>query len=122
MAFKIDLNKKDLKIDNNKHVEIADKDSDIEQRLTLKLDLMKGEWFLDTDLGVDYKAIFSLTGEEQLEFAKEEVRKSIETDKSVVEIKSIEARRNHLTETLELDLKVLCTDENEYTIKVRKGA
>lgn len=121
MAFKLDLNTRDLAIDNNKHVAIADKSDDIRQRLILKLELMKGEWFLDENEGIAWLEIFSLTGEEQEQRAKLEVRKVLNNDKAVVEIKRLEVKQDPQTAILTIDFTVLCTDENEYTIIIEKG-
>lgn len=121
MAFKLDLNTRDLAIDNNKHVAIADKSHDIRQRLILKLELMKGEWFLDENEGIPWLEIFSLTGEEQEQRAKLEVRKVLNNDKAIVEIRKLEVKQDPQTAVLTIDFTVLCTDEKEYTIIIEKG-
>lgn len=65
MAIKLNLQTRDLEFNRDKHVIIANKTEDIQQRLTLKVELMKSEWYLDKEEGIDWREIFSLTGEEQ---------------------------------------------------------
>lgn len=54
MAFKLNLNTRDLEIDSDKHIAIADKTHDIRQRITLKIEMMRGEWFLDENEGIPF--------------------------------------------------------------------
>lgn len=121
MAFKLNLNTRDLETDSNKHIAIADKTHDIRQRIVLKIEMMKGEWFLDENEGIPWLEIFSLTGEEQVQKAKTEVRKVLNDDKAVVEIRKLEVKQDPKTATLTIDFTILCTDEKEYTIIIKKG-
>lgn len=121
MAFKLNLNTRDLDINKDKHVVIANKDEDIAQRITLKIEMMKGEWFLDENEGIPWLDIFSLTGEEQEQRAKLEVRKVLSNDKAVVEIKKLEVKQDPKTAILEINFTVLCTNSKEYTIIIKKG-
>lgn len=121
MAFKLNLNTRDLDINKDKHVVIANKDEDIAQRITLKIEMMKGEWFLDENEGIPWLEIFSLTGEEQVQRAKTEVRKVLNNDKAVVEIRKLEVKQDPKTAALTIDFTILCTDEKEYTIIIKKG-
>lgn len=121
MAFKLNLNTRDLDIDNDKHIAIADKTHDIRQRIVLKIEMMRGEWFLDENEGIPWLEIFSLTGEEQVQRAKIEVRKVLNNDKAVVEIKKLEVKQDPKTAVLTIDFTILCTDKKEYTIIIKKG-
>lgn len=49
MAIKLNLQTRDLEFNRDKHVIIANKTEDIQQRLTLKVELMKSEWYLDKE-------------------------------------------------------------------------
>jgi|GEM_PF-2905870 len=121
MAFKLNLNTRNLEIDSDKHIVIADKTHDIRQRITLKIEMMRGEWFLDENEGIPWLEIFSLTGEEQEQRAKSEVRKVLNNDKAVVEIKRLEVKQDPKTAVLAINFTILCTDKNEYTIIIKKG-
>lgn len=120
MSIKLNLNTRDLEFDTEKHVVIANKTEDIQQRLTLKVELMKGEWYLDKEEGIDWKEIFSLSGIEQENMAKQEIKKILENDKAVVEIKELNAKQDINTNNLSINFTVLCTDEKEYTIELLK--
>lgn len=120
MAIELDLKNRDIALDDKKHFAIADKTKDIKQRLILKIELMKGEWYLNKDEGIPWLEIFSLTGSEQEQMAKNEIKKVLIKDKAVVEIKKLTAKQNIKTNVLEINFIVLCTDGNEYTIEIRK--
>lgn len=122
MAFKLNLQTRDLEFNRNKHVVISNKNEDIQQRLTLKIELMKFEWYLNREEGIDWKEIFSLTGEEQEKKAKQEVKRILENDKAVVSIKEIIAKQDIITNALRINFTVLCTDKKEYTIELFKKA
>ena len=121
MAIKFNLNTRDLEFDSDKHFAIADKTQDIKQRLTLKIELMKGEWYLDENEGIPWLEIFSLTGEEQEKKALNEIRNVLLNDKAVKEIKSLTVDQDNTKSQLVINFTVLCTDENEYTIEIIKG-
>ena len=121
MAIKFNLNTRDLEFDSDKHFAIADKTQDIKQRLTLKIELMKGEWYLDENEGIPWLEIFSLTGEEQERKALNEIRNALLNDKAVKEIKSLTVEQDNTKSQLVINFTVLCTDENEYTIEIIKG-
>lgn len=121
MAIKLNLNTRDLEFDSDKHFAIADKTQDIKQRLTLKIELMKGEWYLDENEGIPWLEIFSLTGEEQEKKALNEIRNVLLNDKAVKEIKSLTVEQDNTKSQLVINFTVLCTDENEYTIEIIKG-
>lgn len=121
MAIKLSLNTRDLEFDSNKHFAIADKTQDIKQRLTLKIELMRGEWYLDENEGIPWLEIFSLTGEEQERKALNEIRNVLLNDKAVKEIKSLTVEQDNTKSQLVIIFTVLCTDENEYTIEIIKG-
>lgn len=120
MSIKLNLNTRDLEFDTEKHIVIANKTEDMQQRLTLKVELMKGEWYLDKEEGIDWKEIFSLSGIEQENMAKQEIKKILENDKAVVEIKELKAKQDINTNNLYINFTVLCDDENEYTIELLK--
>lgn len=121
MAIKFNLNTRDLEFDSDKHFVIADKTQDIKQRLTLKIELMRGEWYLDENEGIPWLEIFSLTGEEQERKALNEIRNVLLNDKAVKEIKSLTVEQDNTKSQLIIFFTVLCTDENEYTIEIIKG-
>lgn len=121
MAIKLNLNTRDLEFDSNKHFAIADKTQDIKQRLILKIELMRGEWYLDENEGIPWLEIFSLTGEEQEKKALNEIRNVLLNDKAVKEIKSLTVEQDNTKSQLVIIFTVLCTDENEYTIEIIKG-
>lgn len=121
MAIKFNLNTRDLEFDSDKHFVIADKTQDIKQRLTLKIELMRGEWYLDENEGIPWLEIFSLTGEEQERKALNEIRNVLLNDKAVKEIKSLTVEQDNTKSQLVIIFTVLCTDENEYTIEIIKG-
>lgn len=121
MAIKFNLNTRDLEFDSNKHFAIADKTQDIKQRLILKIELMRGEWYLDENEGIPWLEIFSLTGEEQERKALNEIRNALLNDKAVKEIKSLTVEQDNTKSQLVINFTVLCTDENEYTIEIIKG-
>lgn len=120
MAIELNLKNRDIALDDKKHFAIADKTKDIKQRLILKIELMKGEWYLNKDEGIPWLEIFSLTGSEQEQMAKNEIKKVLIKDKAVVEIKKLTAKQNIKTNVLEINFMVLCTDGNEHTIEIRK--
>ena len=122
MAIKLNLQTRDLEFNRDKHVIIANKTEDIQERLTLKVELMKSEWYLDKEEGIDWREIFSLTGEEQEKKAKQEVKRILENDKAVISIKEIITKQDIITNTLRINFTVLCTDEKEYTIELFKKA
>lgn len=121
MAIKFNLNTRDLEFDSDKHFAIADKTQDIKQRLILKIELMRGEWYLDENEGIPWLEIFSLTGEEQERKALNEIRNALLNDKAVKEIKSLTVEQDNTKSQLVINFTVLCTDENEYTIEIIKG-
>lgn len=121
MAIKFNLNTRDLEFDSDKHFVIADKTQDIKQRLTLKIELMRGEWYLDENEGIPWLEIFSLTGEEQEKKALNEIRNVLLNDKAVKEIKSLTVEQDNTKSQLVIIFTVLCSDENEYTIEIIKG-
>ena len=121
MAIKFNLNTRDLEFDSNKHFAIADKTQDIKQRLILKIELMRGEWYLDENEGIPWLEIFSLTGEEQEKKALNEIRNVLLNDKAVKEIKSLTVDQDNTKSQLVISFTVLCTDKNEYTIEIIKG-
>lgn len=120
MALKLNLNTRDLGIDNSKHLKIANKTEDVQQRLILKTELMKGEWFLDKNEGIPWKEIFSETGEDQIKMAKTAIRDMLNNDKGVSEIKELNVYQDLTKNSLNINFKVIATDENEYTIEVSK--
>ena len=121
MAIKFNLNTRDLEFDSNKHFAIADKTQDIKQRLTLKIELMRGEWYLDENEGIPWLEIFSLTGEEQERKALNEIRNILLKDKAVKKIKKLTVKQDNTKSQLVINFTILCTDENEYTIEIIKG-
>lgn len=116
MAFKYSQTTQDIIFDNSKHVVLANKVEDVKQRIFLKLDLIRGEWFLDRQEGFPWLEIFSLTGEEQLSKTKEEVKKVLLADKAVKEIKTIEVRREN--DNLIINFSILTTTDNEHTMEI----
>lgn len=120
MALKLNLNTRDLEFDNSTHLKIANKTEDVQQRLILKTELMKGEWYLDKNEGIPWKEIFSETGEEQAKMARTAIRNMLNNDKGVVEIKELNVWQDLKTNILNINFKVIATDENEYTIEVSK--
>lgn len=120
MALKLNLSTRDLEFDIDKHIVIADKTEDIKQRLTLKIELMRGEWYLDKKEGIDWREIFSLSGTEQENKAKQEIKRVLENDKAVVQINELVAKQDIIKNNLSINFTVLCTDGNEYTIKLLK--
>lgn len=120
MALKLNLNTRDLEFDNSMHLKIANKTEDVQQRLILKTELMKGEWFLDKNEGIPWKEIFSETGEDQIKMAKTAIRDMLNNDKGVSEIKELNVYQDLTKNSLNINFKVIATDENEYTIKVSK--
>lgn len=120
MALKLNLSTRDLEFDIDKHIVIADKTEDIKQRLTLKIELMRGEWYLDKRKGIDWREIFSLSGTEQENKAKQEIKRVLENDKAVVQINELVTKQDIIKNNLSINFTVLCTDGNEYTIKLLK--
>ncbi len=120
MALKLNLNTRDLEFDNSMHLKIANKTEDVQQRLILKTELMKGEWFLDKNEGIPWKEIFSETGEDQIRMAKTAIRDMLNNDKGVIEIKELNVYQDLTKNSLNINFKVIATDENEYTIEVSK--
>lgn len=120
MALKLNLNTRDLEFDNSMHLKIANKTEDVQQRLILKTELMKGEWFLDKNEGIPWKEIFSETGEDQIKMAKTAIRDMLNNDKGVIEIKELNIYQDLTKNSLNINFKVIATDENEYTIEVSK--
>ncbi len=120
MALKLNLNTRDLEFDNSMHLKIANKTEDVQQRLILKTELMKGEWFLDKNEGIPWKEIFSETGEDQVKMAKTAIRDMLNNDKGVIEIKELNVYQDLTKNSLNINFKVIATDENEYTIEVSK--
>lgn len=120
MALKLNLNTRDLEFDNSMHLKIANKTEDVQQRLILKTELMKGEWFLDKNEGIPWKEIFSETGEDQIKMAKTAIRDMLDNDKGVSEIKELNVYQDLTKNSLNINFKVIATDENEYTIEVSK--
>lgn len=120
MALKLNLNTRDLEFDNSMHLKIANKTEDVQQRLILKTELMKGEWFLDKNEGIPWKEIFSETGEDQVKMARTAIRNMLNNDKGVVEIKELNVYQDLTKNSLNINFKVIATDENEYTIEVSK--
>ena len=120
MALKLNLNTRDLEFDNSMHLKIANKTEDVQQRLILKTELMKGEWFLDKNKGIPWKEIFSETGEDQIKMAKTAIRDMLNNDKGVNEIKELNVYQDLTKNSLNINFKVIATDENEYTIEVSK--
>lgn len=120
MALKLNLNTRDLEFDNSMHLKIANKTEDVQQRLILKTELMKGEWFLDKNEGIPWKEIFSKTGEDQVKMARTTIRNMLNNDKGVVEIKELNVWQDLKTNILNINFKVIATDSNEYTIEVSK--
>lgn len=120
MALKLNLNTRDLEFDNSMHLKIANKTEDVQQRLILKTELMKGEWFLDKNEGIPWKEIFSETGEDQIKMVKTAIRDMLNNDKGVIEIKELNVYQDLTKNSLNINFKVIATDENEYTIEVSK--
>lgn len=120
MALKLNLNTRDLEFDNSMHLKIANKTEDVQQRLILKTELIKGEWFLDKNEGIPWKEIFSETGEDQVKMAKTAIRDMLNNDKGVIEIKELNVYQDLTKNSLNINFKVIATDENEYTIEVSK--
>lgn len=120
MALKLNLNTRDLEFDNSMHLKIANKTEDVQQRLLLKTELMKGEWYLDKNEGIPWKEIFSETGEDQIKMAKTAIRDMLNNDKGVNEIKELNVYQDLTKNSLNINFKVIATDENEYTIEVSK--
>lgn len=120
MALKLNLNTRDLEFDNSMHLKIANKTEDVQQRLILKTELMKGEWFLDKNEGIPWKEIFSETGEDQIRMAKTAIRDMLNNDKGVIEIKELNVYQDLTKNSLNINFKVMATDSNEYTIEVSK--
>ena len=120
MALKLNLNTRDLEFDNSMHLKIANKTEDVQQRLILKTELMKGEWVLDKNEGIPWKEIFSETGEDQIRMAKTAIRDMLNNDKGVIEIKELNIYQDLTKNSLNINFKVIATDENEYTIEVSK--
>jgi hypothetical protein len=120
MALKLNLNTRDLEFGNSMHLKIANKTEDVQQRLILKTELMKGEWFLDKNEGIPWKEIFSETGEDQVKMAKTAIRDMLNNDKGVSEIKELNVYQDLTKNSLNINFKVIATDENEYTIEVSK--
>lgn len=120
MALKLNLNTRDLEFDNSMHLKIANKTEDVQQRLILKTELMKGEWYLDKNEGIPWKEIFSETGEDQIKMAKTAIRDMLNNDKGVNEIKELNVYQDLTKNSLNINFKVIATDENEYTIEVSK--
>lgn len=120
MALKLNLNTRDLEFDNSMHLKIANKTEDVQQRLILKTELMKGEWFLDKNEGIPWKEIFSETGEDQIRMAKTAIRDMLNNDKGVIEIKELNVYQDLTKNSLNINFKVIATDNNEYTIEVSK--
>lgn len=120
MALKLNLNTRDLEFDNSMHLKTANKTEDVQQRLILKTELMKGEWFLDKNEGIPWKEIFSETGEDQIKMAKTAIRDMLNNDKGVNEIKELNVYQDLTKNSLNINFKVIATDENEYTIEVSK--
>lgn len=119
MAFKYSDKNQDILFNNSKHVILADKTEDVKQRIFLKLDLIKGEWFLDRQEGFPWLEIFSLTGEEQLKKVKEEVKKVLLNDKAVKEIIELNVRREN-NEKLIVNFSVKTTIDNEFSMEIIK--
>ena len=119
MAFKYSDKNQDILFNNSKHVILADKTDDVKQRIFLKLDLIKGEWFLDRQEGFSWLEIFSLTGEEQLKKVKEEVKKVLLNDKAVKEIIELNVRREN-NEKLIVNFSVKTTIDNEFSMEIIK--
>lgn len=122
MALKLNLNIniRDLEFNNSMHLKIADKTEDVQQRLILKTELIKGEWYLDKNEGIPWKEIFSETGEDQVKMARTAIRNMLNNDKGVVEIKELNVWQDLKTNILNINFKVMATDSNEYTIEVSK--
>lgn len=122
MALKLNLNTniRDLEFDNSMHLKIADKTEDVQQRLILKTELIKGEWYLDKNEGIPWKEIFSETGEDQVKMTRTVIRNMLNNDKGVVEIKELNVWQDLKTNILNINFKVMATDSNEYTIEVSK--
>lgn len=120
MALKLNLNTRDLEFDNSMHLKIANKTEDVQQRLILKTELMKGEWYLDKNEGIPWKEIFSETGEDQVKMAKTAIRDMLNNDKGVSEIKELNVYQDLTKNSLNINFKVIATDSNEYTIEVSK--
>ncbi|MGL4645953.1 MAG: hypothetical protein ACRDAG_01070 [Cetobacterium somerae] len=122
MALLLDLEKRDLLFNKNKNFQICDKQTDITQRILLKLELNKREWFLN-DTGVpwhdNYDGIVDKSGEEAINLARIEVTKVLTEDKSVISIKSMSVVISG--ERIVVNFTVYCTDKNEYTITISKG-
>ena len=123
MSLYLNLNTRDLEFDENMNFKIANKSQDLQQRILLKLELDRGEWFLN-DTGIPWSGIdgiMSLTGEDQINLARYWVTKTLKNDKAVLEILSLDVYRDDTKAELVINFTVYCTDENEYTMVIRKG-
>lgn len=121
MAFLLDVATRDLLFNNNKHFQICNKEEDIRQRILLKLELNKGEWFLN-DTGVPWAygldGIMDQSGEECINLAKLEISKVLREDEAVLEVRELNV--SITSQSLIINFTVYCTDENEYTITITK--
>ena len=117
----LNLNTRDLELDNNKNLLVSTKIQEVQQRLTLKIELDVGEWFLN-DSGVPWSGIdgiMSKTGEEQVNLAKYWINEVLINDKAVESIEYLNVHQN--LGILFIEFKVICTDKNEILIKINKG-
>lgn len=98
------LNQGDIEITNNK-IELVEGREEVKQSITERVELAKGEWFLDLERGMDTEPM--KTKRYQLELIEISVIEAIKQDPRIdqVNIKEIKVNKNRLL-TIKADVTV----------------
>lgn len=108
--FYIDQESNDILIDGNGNFKVISGKDEIAQQINRTLTTRQGEWFLNTDFGLNWNIVFAKPYNEQQ--VKGEIQRAILAVDGVAEVTQLRLNFNSLTRRLNADF-IAITEQND---------
>lgn len=93
---------------------------ELDQNISVLMKINKGEWFLDTDEGIDFPLLFDKTVTEDRK--REEIYNRLMSDDRVQSVTSIDFNHDKRTRLLDITFKAVTVDDEEVEGEVTTNA
>jgi hypothetical protein len=113
-TFKIDPSTKDLVFDGQNNITLVADTNEEDQSVRTVLGTNKGEWFLNTDLGLDYSLL--QVNNPDLDIIRQELYEAILQDSRVSTVDSLEVNFSSSLRTLSITFTATMADSSTITV------
>lgn len=101
----------DLELDGQRNLRMVDGPEERTQAVRILLETAKGEWFLDTQHGTDYREILGSKPDLDEAAIRETIMEALEQEKRITDVRRLDISFDRRTRVLYIDLLLLMDGE-----------